>query len=69
MLHRRTIRSRCCIATLLMTVAISGAALTGCREKKEKIIDIETPNTDIEVERSRKSGNLDIKVRRKTEKD
>lgn len=33
----------------------------GC-DRKEKILDIETPNGDIEVERSKDTGKVDVEV-------
>ena len=35
--------------------------ITGC-EEKEKVIDIETPAGDIEVERSKGSGKVDVDI-------
>jgi hypothetical protein len=40
---------------------LSVVALSGC-ETKEKVIDIETPAGDIEVERSKGSGQIDVDV-------
>jgi hypothetical protein len=37
------------------------AGLTGC-ERKEKILDIETPGGDIEVERSTDTGKVDVDI-------
>ena len=36
--------------------------ITGC-EQKEKVIDIETPAGDIEVERSKGSGKVDVDIK------
>ena len=35
---------------------------SGC-EQKEKIIEIETPGAEVEVERDKKTGEVDVKVR------
>jgi len=35
--------------------------LSGC-ERKEKLLDIETPNGEIEVERSLDTGEVDVEV-------
>jgi len=35
--------------------------INGC-EQKEKVIDIETPAGNIEVERSKGSGNVDVDI-------
>ena len=37
------------------------SVIAGC-EQKEKVLDIETPNGSIEVERSKSSGKVDIKI-------
>lgn len=49
-----------------LVLALSGAmlataALVGC-EKKEKLLDIETPGADIELERSTDNGRVDVDV-------
>lgn len=47
---------------LLTTFAVmAGSALAGC-DRKEKVIDIETPGGDIEVERSTGTGKIDVNV-------
>ncbi len=38
-------------------------AVAGC-ERKEKVLDIETPNGQIEVERSKDTGAVDVEVDR-----
>jgi hypothetical protein len=40
---------------------IGACALTGC-ERKEKVIDVETPGADIEVERNIDTGAVDVEV-------
>lgn len=48
--------------SLLTCVALSVvSAIAGC-EQKEKVLDIETPNGSIEVERSKGSGKVDIEI-------
>ena len=42
-------------------VALAGVAFSGC-EQKEKEPDIKTPNSTIEVERSKDTGSVDIEV-------
>ncbi len=37
------------------------SVIAGC-EQKEKVLDIETPNGSIEVERSKGSGKVDIEI-------
>ena len=36
--------------------------ITGC-DQREKVIDIETPAGNIEVERSKGSGNVDVDIK------
>ena len=49
-------------STFAMTVlCLSIVGLIGC-EQNEKVIDIETPAGDIQVERSKDSGKLDLDV-------
>lgn len=43
-------------------------AFSGC-ERKEKVLDIETPRTDIEVERDPETGDTDVEVNRDTNPD
>jgi len=45
------------------TIAFLSVAFVGC-ERKEKVLDIETPNRSIEVERSRDTGEVDVEVER-----
>ena len=42
---------------------LSACALTGC-ERKEKVIDVETPGTDVEVKRNKDTGKVDVEVER-----
>lgn len=46
-------------ATLMLLLSV--LALSGC-ERKEKVLDIETPAGNIEVERSTESGKIDVDV-------
>ena len=43
-------------------------AFSGC-ERKEKVLDIETPRSDIEVERDPETGDTDIEVNRDSSPD
>mgnify|MGYP002621746607 CR=1 FL=1 len=38
-------------------------AVSGC-EKKEKVLDVETPRGELEVERSTENGDVDVEVNR-----
>ncbi len=40
---------------------LGASALTGC-ERKEKVIDVETPGGDVEVERNIDTGAVDVEV-------
>lgn len=42
---------------------LGACALTGC-ERKEKVVDVETPGADLEVERSVDTGQVDVEVER-----
>jgi type IV pilus biogenesis protein CpaD/CtpE len=57
----------CRLLPVLLAAGIATGGISGCQKKepKEKIIDIETPDTDVEIERSKKDGSLDIKIKRK----
>ncbi len=47
----------------LIVVCGSVIGLAGCNDK-EKVLDIETPNGGIEIERSRSTGEVEIEVDR-----
>ncbi len=51
------------IRSLMILTVLCGSlsAFAGCN-RKEKVIDIETPAGDIEVERSKDTGKIDINV-------
>jgi hypothetical protein len=50
---------KCLLYTMLAVVA--GITSAGC-DRKEKVIDIDTPGGDIEVERSTGTGKVDVDV-------
>jgi hypothetical protein len=59
-------RSGWLVATYLFMSAFAGlglCAFTGC-ERKEKVIDVETPGADVEVERNIDTGQVDVEVNR-----
>jgi hypothetical protein len=59
-------RSNWLVALYLFASCFAGlgmCALTGC-ERKEKVLDIETPATDVEVERNLDTGEVDVEVER-----
>ncbi len=55
----RKLRHVAMSATLMPLLPV--IALSGC-ETKEKVLDIETPAGNIEVERSRENGKVDVDV-------
>lgn len=50
------------IPLLLASTCLLGA--TAC-QRKEKVLDVKTPGGGIEVERDKKTGDVDIKVDKK----
>ncbi|MEZ6132749.1 MAG: hypothetical protein R3C59_29120 [Planctomycetaceae bacterium] len=50
-------------ATLIATACFTAGllALSGC-DNKEKVLDIETPGGEIEVERDQDTGETDVEV-------
>ncbi len=55
---------RLAFPSLLYTLLFAGAvSVCGCEKKTEKIVDIETPEGGIEIERSSDSGDIKIKVK------
>jgi hypothetical protein len=55
--------SSICMAFLMCGFLVMPAMVVGCAEK-EKVLDIETPNTDVEVERDVETGETDVEVTR-----
>ena len=60
-----TIKSQRWLAAGVLAVAASLGTfgLTGC-ERKEKVIDIETPGADVEVERNIDTGEVEVETNR-----
>ena len=48
--------------TLMAAGLLSLVSLTAGCERKEKVLDIETPEESIEVERSRDTGEIEIET-------
>ena len=55
----------CSLPPMLLGVAM--LVSLGC-ENKEKILEVETPNRTLEVERDRDTGDVDVEVDRKDDK-
>ena len=49
---------------LALAASLGALGLTGC-ERKEKVLDIETPNTDVEVQRNIDTGEVEVETNRK----
>jgi hypothetical protein len=57
-------RSNWLVALYLLMSSFAGlgmCALTGC-ERKEKVLDVETPGGQVEVERNIDTGAVDVEV-------
>lgn len=54
-------KSRVAVLSAIPFMCMSLAALSGC-ERKEKVIEIQTPTGEIDVERSTDSGKLDLDI-------
>jgi hypothetical protein len=48
---------------LAIAASMGSFGLTGC-ERKEKVIDIETPGADVEVERNIDTGEVEVETTR-----
>lgn len=48
----------------LLAVLLGGSALIAGCERKEKLVDIETPRGEVEVERNIDTGETDVEVNR-----
>lgn len=51
------------LALFFCVVLILPATIVGCA-REEKVLDIETPNTEVEVTRDTKTGDVDVEVDR-----
>lgn len=57
-------RSKWLVLVYLIASCFAGigmCAVTGC-ERKEKVIDVETPGGDVEVERDQDTGKVEVEV-------
>lgn len=55
------IKSLCCALPLALGVAVI-TTTAGCEDDKEAILDVETPETDVELNRSKKDGSLELEI-------
>jgi hypothetical protein len=52
-------------ATVAFSVCLGAASLIGC-ERKERVLDVQTPEGSVEVDRNIDTGEVDVEV---TDKD
>ncbi len=52
-------------ATVALSVCLGAASFVGC-ERKERVLDVETPEGSLEVDRNIDTGEVDVEV---TDKD
>jgi hypothetical protein len=57
--------SSVCMAFFMCGLLIMPAMVVGCAEK-EKVLDVDTPNTEVEVERDVNTGETEVDVNRDT---
>ena len=55
----------CSLPPMLLGIAM--LVSVGC-ENKEKVLEVETPNRTLEIERDRDTGDVDVEVDRKDDK-
>lgn len=49
------------IATTALLLALFSLGATSC-DRKEKVLDVDTPDGGIEIQRDKKSGEIELKV-------
>jgi hypothetical protein len=60
----KNVKANRLLSAAIATVATLGTiGLTGC-ERKEKIVDIETPGANVEVERNIDTGEVEVETNR-----
>lgn len=52
------------MTAVVLAMSTAVIAASGC-ERKEKVLDVEAPGVDIEVERDKDTGRIDVEVDRK----
>jgi hypothetical protein len=48
-------------STAVLAISLSSVVLAGC-ERKEKVLDVNAPGVQLEVERNLDTGQVDVKV-------
>ncbi|QDU09810.1 hypothetical protein [Gimesia aquarii] len=61
---KKKIRMSLIHAGALMLMSTVALTLVGC-DNKEKVLDVETPGGEIEIERNRDTGAVDVEVDKK----
>jgi len=51
-------------AFAIMLLAFTTGSLAGC-ERKEKVLDVETPAGELEIERDKSSGSVGVEIEKK----
>ena len=49
---------------IMLLMCLATLALVGC-ERKERLIDVRTPGTNVKVDRNVDNGNIEVKTERK----
>jgi len=65
MSHKSTHSGRIAAAILVLSVCLGAFSLVGC-ERKERVLDVQTPEGSLEVDRNIDTGEVEVEV---TDKD
>ena len=63
MFQLRTILSQTKMRWLALTICVMGISLAGC-ERKERVIDVQTPGVDVHVDRDKDTGAIEVETKR-----
>ncbi|MCA9004092.1 MAG: hypothetical protein KDA70_02375 [Planctomycetaceae bacterium] len=61
---KNNIINSCFLSIALMLMSATAFTLAGC-EEKEKVLDIETPGGELEIERDKSDGNIGVDLKKK----
>ena len=61
---RNHIINSCFLSLSLLLMSATAFTLAGC-EEKEKVLDIETPNGELEIERDKSDGDIGVDLKKK----
>jgi hypothetical protein len=59
----KRVKNQVAIVTITAALGVSMCGAIGC-ERKEKVLDVETPHGEVEVERNVDTGQVDVTVER-----